>query len=367
VPGFAAIVAVPAAVATGAALLSLTRRRYTQLEALNAGLRADLERSAEAQRRLADHATTLEAVGAAIRRIGADEHPRAAVCRACCTVAGADTALLIEPDGDGGLAVTGASDGLPGPTLPLQDGASPGAMLLRASESLYAPQASRHPLVAPELLDRLAVSSLLLQPVTRGRETVGALLVGWHETLPAPPPRAALGLPVLAGEASVAIERADLMAQLRDLSLTDPLTGLANRRAWDADLDRALAQCARHGFALTVAMADLDHFKRFNDLHGHRSGDRLLRELAAAWQGSTRREDLLARWGGERFVLAMPACDLEQARVVAARLVGAIPGDETCSIGLAMWDRQESAQQLLARADERLHAAKARGRARICI
>jgi diguanylate cyclase (GGDEF)-like protein len=109
-------------------------------------------------------------------------------------------------------------------------------------------------------------------------------------------------------------------------------------------------------------MIDLDHFKEFNDERGHQAGDRFLKQAAAAWGVELRGTDFLSRYGGEEFALALPNCTPEEAIEVAERLRAATPEGETCSIGIASWDGQESAPALLGRADAALYEAKGRGR-----
>src|SRR5204862_7625036 len=141
-----------------------------------------------------------------------------------------------------------------------------------------------------------------------------------------------------------------------DMAATDPLTGLPNRRMLDAGL--ALALAADDGTGVCVAMLDLDHFKRFNDIHGHQAGDRVLKEAAAAWRGHMRPGDVLARWGGEEFAVLLPACGAEGARLAVERLRAALPAGQTCSAGIAEWDRAETPSALVYRADTALYAAK---------
>ncbi|HEV2920860.1 MAG TPA: GGDEF domain-containing protein [Actinomycetota bacterium] len=120
------------------------------------------------------------------------------------------------------------------------------------------------------------------------------------------------------------------------LARTDALTGVANRRAWDDELPLELARSARSGQPLCVALLDLDHFKAYNDRHGHQAGDRLLKATAAAWQDRLRKTDLLARYGGEEFAVLLPDCGLDGAMEIAERLRTA-PSECTCSIGVAAW------------------------------
>ncbi len=159
-------------------------------------------------------------------------------------------------------------------------------------------------------------------------------------------------------------ERQELVARLETLALTDQLTGLANRRAWEESLGRELARAARDIHPACVAVIDLDHFKRFNDEHGHQAGDALLTDAAAAWQGTLRAGDLLARYGGEEFAALFPAWPLETAVTVIERLRAATPAGQTCSAGVAVWNRTETAQELVGRADAALYQAKQTGRDR---
>ncbi|MDP9398445.1 MAG: GGDEF domain-containing protein [Actinomycetota bacterium] len=151
-------------------------------------------------------------------------------------------------------------------------------------------------------------------------------------------------------------------AILAALAANGALTGLANRRTWDAALPRAVAAADRSGASLCVVLLDLDHFKRFNDEHGHQVGDRLLTEAATAWQGRLRAGDVMARYGGEEFGLLLPGSTPAEALELLARLRRGTPGGQTFSAGVARHQPGEDWQVLLARADAALYEAKARGR-----
>jgi diguanylate cyclase (GGDEF)-like protein len=154
-------------------------------------------------------------------------------------------------------------------------------------------------------------------------------------------------------------------AKVRQLSQTDDLTGLANRRAWSVELPRAIEQSRRQGAPLSVAMLDLDRFKLFNDTYGHPAGDRLLKSAAAAWQERLRSVDYLARYGGEEFIVLLPGADSAEALAVIDRLRDGTPLGQTFSAGVATWDGTETSDELVARADAGLYAAKENGRNRI--
>ena len=146
-------------------------------------------------------------------------------------------------------------------------------------------------------------------------------------------------------------------------ALTDALTGAGNRRAWDQWLELAVRGGRDEPFAIGVL--DLDHFKAFNDEHGHGAGDTLLIACADAWQAELRPGDQLARIGGEEFAVLLPGTTDEGALAVVRRLAGATPGGQTCSGGIAEWNGVEAPSALLRRADGALYAAKRAGRNRV--
>ena len=154
---------------------------------------------------------------------------------------------------------------------------------------------------------------------------------------------------------------------VEDLAFTDALTGLGNRRAWESWLDAAMSAARADGQPLCVAILDLDHFKLFNDSHGHPAGDALLAGAAVSWRRELRPTDILARYGGEEFAAVLPACSLDGAKVVVERIRAATPAGQTVSAGIAQWDGSEDNETLVARADAALYRAKAAGRDRALI
>lgn len=169
--------------------------------------------------------------------------------------------------------------------------------------------------------------------------------------------------------------------QLARLSETDALTGIANRRQFDRRLSEEVRRAQRHQTPLALVMIDVDHFKRYNDLHGHPAGDRCLREIATILRQSTQRAaDLAARYGGEEFALLLPHTGAAEAYAIAKRCADAVAqvglphGDSpdapivTLSMGLAMVrpdQPQHDAEALLHEADHALYLAKKGGRNRI--
>jgi diguanylate cyclase (GGDEF)-like protein len=151
-----------------------------------------------------------------------------------------------------------------------------------------------------------------------------------------------------------------LAEQLRLAATTDPLTGLINRRAWEAEAGRLLAHAGRSGEPLTVAILDLDDFKSVNDRHGHKAGDELLRAVTTRWSGELRRSDVLGRYGGDEFVLCLPGTDAEGTAEMLTRLVAS--HDFSWSAGTATREEGDSLADLLARADADLYRQKRGGR-----
>ncbi len=165
------------------------------------------------------------------------------------------------------------------------------------------------------------------------------------------------------GELLVVLEeRHALLRRLEGLALTDQLTGLPNRRAWEDTLARELARATRDGAPVCVAVLDIDAFKSYNDDRGHLAGDALLSQAADAWRSELRGGDVLARYGGDEFAALIPGRALDTAVVVVERLRRAAPEGCTCSAGVAMWDGGESATDLFGRADAALYVAKQSGR-----
>ncbi len=152
-----------------------------------------------------------------------------------------------------------------------------------------------------------------------------------------------------------------LSARLRAAASTDPLTGLANRRAWEAAATRSLAHAARSGEPLTIAVLDLDGFKQVNDTEGHHAGDELLRRLTRLWSARLRGADLLGRHGGDEFVLCLPATDAVAAVDVLDRLADGAPA--SWSVGTATAGDGDTLTTLLARADAALYRDKHQRRA----
>jgi diguanylate cyclase (GGDEF)-like protein len=252
----------------------------------------------------------------------------------------------------------------------------------RFAKDPYLAELDRCSLLAVPILSRGQPQALLVleKPASRG-----AFSAAWLESVT-----------LVAGQLAVALENAAVYAslerkvaqrtselaaaneQLEELSRTDPLTGLANRRWLEDILEREWRQAAAADRAISIIMVDIDHFKAYNDRLGHQAGDECLRRVATTLAHHARPGDVVARYGGEEFSIILPDCDLPGAHRIAEGLRVAVAGlraphpaapegHVTISVGVAssVPSPDATAEQLLGRADHGLYEAKQAGRNRV--
>jgi diguanylate cyclase (GGDEF)-like protein len=211
-------------------------------------------------------------------------------------------------------------------------------------------------------------------PLVASGRAIGALEIGWDsedklddEILEV--------LEAVAGHGAVAIEAARSYERTENLSLSDPLTGLANRRRLEQDLSLETQRAGRYGRSLAFLMIDVDHFKRVNDVHGHVVGDRVLQQLANLLSEEARSVDSVYRYGGEELAVIARETDLLGAGRLAERLRRVVEHTfrgaatpVTISIGVAtMPEQAATVEELLHAADEALYRAKREGRNRVVL
>jgi diguanylate cyclase (GGDEF)-like protein len=156
-----------------------------------------------------------------------------------------------------------------------------------------------------------------------------------------------------------------VVSHLQNLAMTDTLTRLPNRRAFRVRLREEMARARRTATPFVLSVMDVDHFKRFNDAHGHPQGDAFLKEAAVAWRNVLRPTDFLARLGGEEFAVLLVNCPAEEANTLINRLREATPMQQTLSAGTASFGYDDTSHTLYKRADEALYRAKRQGRNRV--
>jgi len=186
-------------------------------------------------------------------------------------------------------------------------------------------------------------------------------------------------LEAVANQTALALEKAKLIAFLENLSITDELTGIANRRHFEWRLAEEVERARRYQYPLSALMLDLDHFKRVNDTYGHQIGDIVLQQIAQRLKRVLRRTDFLARYGGEEFVVLAPQTPADRALILAERLRQVIAESPisvspdlqlriTISIGVAVFpEHAQNGNELVRAADEALYKAKQTGRNRVCL
>jgi diguanylate cyclase (GGDEF)-like protein len=168
--------------------------------------------------------------------------------------------------------------------------------------------------------------------------------------------------------------------RMRELSITDSLTGLFNRRYFDARIDEEFQRAKRYGLFFSLAIMDIDDFKVLNDTEGHMAGDQVLKEIAQVMSGTIRSNDILVRFGGEEFAIIMPQTSKEESFNVVERIRKSVyslmfqafkklPGRRlTISAGIAMYpDGGDSIESLIVNADRALYQAKSQGKNRSII
>ncbi len=207
----------------------------------------------------------------------------------------------------------------------------------------------------------------LIIPLTAVHKTVGVLSL-FSSSSDLLEERDYRMLSAVGNQIGIAISNAQQYEETRSQSLKDPLTGIANRRAMEAELKKRIDEYLRYEKIFSIIMADIDHFKRYNDTHGHLEGDRILVKVSEILAGEIRKTDQVYRYGGEEFLMLLIETPLSTAEHVAGRLRAAVEQETsvTISLGVAVTDaRTRSAELLIAAADGALYRAKSGGRNRV--
>ncbi|HEY4485199.1 MAG TPA: sensor domain-containing diguanylate cyclase [Nitrospiria bacterium] len=231
-------------------------------------------------------------------------------------------------------------------------------------------------------LDRLLhfnTRSVLCVPIVNKKRTIGVLeMINKLNGRPFDEKDRDL-LHILVDQASIAMERSHLYERMSNLAVTDDLTKLYNFRYLDLTLDREIKRCQRYGTVLSLIFLDMDYFKFVNDTHGHLAGSKALVETAHILLEQLRTIDIIARYGGDEFVVVLPDTDVETARRIAHRIQKTLREHSflkaeglkvgmTASFGIAGYpEHAQTKRDLVRLADQAMYQAKNSGRDRICI
>lgn len=204
-------------------------------------------------------------------------------------------------------------------------------------------------------------------PLKRGREVKGVLFLYYNNKDLIQERKRDFFLNI-GKQIGIAIDNAELYEKTKELSITDPLTGLANRRLMDNELQRCFHRAKRYGRPFSLVMFDIDDFKQYNDTFGHQAGDMLLSQIGSIALKELRSSDIAFRYGGEEFLVILPETKIKDAVVVAERLRRTIKTMTRVSISLGVSSYREDIEgleQILKEADNALYRAKRKGKDRV--
>ncbi|MGH7482602.1 MAG: sensor domain-containing diguanylate cyclase [Longimicrobiales bacterium] len=322
---------------------------------------AEFIRTTERRRREAER---LESIGRALTAsLDLEEVLRRAVGAAIELIEGDGAAvLLLEQDRQLRIAAVGGTLRIPhGARFALPPRLH--ARMIEERETVVVENLGHHPLLPLAIRKKVDAGSAAGVPLIAGDNVIGILAIGEHQPRRFPTEELRL-LERLSFHVAIAVENARLHEQIRALSLTDPLTGLSNRRHLELVLEKEFA-AARRGRKLAVALYDLDHFKAYNDAAGHQAGDEALRAFAHIVLAETRAFDLAARYGGDEFLCILSDADVEGAIAHTARVSQAVASTPSLatigvSAGLAIFDHSMTGPaDLIRAADRELYRKKA--------
>ena len=258
--------------------------------------------------------------------------------------------------------------------------AAEGEAALPPSPLLGAFDAAVH---GPRFPQIASLRSVALVPLLRNKRLIGSLNLASSDVTRFTPALGTDFIKHMASIIAICLENVISNEMLKYIGLTDSLTGVYNRRYIDRRLLEEIARARRQNYCISCMYIDIDHFKLFNDKHGHQGGDEVLREVATRIRTELRRSDALGRFGGEEFVVLLIDADLDSATFVAERIRASIAGTMfdlpgsaqawvSVSIGVASLDADAAllpietvAQQLVSHADQALYQAKADGRNKV--
>jgi GGDEF domain-containing protein len=310
------------------------------------------------QRAAALH-TVSEAVGRRTREI----ETRSAICEAAKENAGAQFALLLEPDtNERRLVTTAATDAVVEQTeFYLSDQKSPAVRTYRTGRGQFIQSVARSPLTGIGET-HAPIASLLVHAIPGREQPMGVLAIAWTERVKRLPETLEPVLEALTAEAAGVIERTTLLVRLESAVRVDAVTGLPNVRAWEEEVARELSRARRQGTALSVLILDLGEFETSPDGDLSKSDARLLWETSERWRRELGPTDFLAHKRPGRFGAILPGMDAEDAEATADRLRSVARGAGECTIAVATWNGLELPAQLVDRAETQIELDQAASR-----
>lgn len=340
----------------------LTDRRGRSTGLICSG--TDLTRERAAQAALDRNRVELEQLRRLAQQVASLDDARQAIVDLSCELTGARFVALSEPTADGALVTTTATMAtLLGQRFELGTTTARLTAAFATGEPQFIADVDGADTLQA-LVDAIGCASVVHQPISGPTGALGVLTVGWEHRVDSLEARASELVGLAAEEAASALGRLESLAQLERAALIDPLTGVANRRAFDAQLPAAMGDAGVTGRPLALVVMDLNDFKLVNDLNGHVAGDQLLVASCTAWAEALRTGDSLARIGGDEFAVVLPDCDHAEMSDIVVRLRAVTPHVPSTSLGGVVWDGKESASDLLRRADAVQYEDKAAGKRR---
>ena len=316
----------------------------------------------ETRRREAER---LEEIGRAITSsLELDEVLRR-VLEAALDLTGADSCTIWRRDGDRSLVVASRGIDAPPPGTTVEGAPRLHTELLERRRTILIADIASDPRLPADVRARFAgdgAGSAVLVPMVTQSEVVGVLALNHQGAQPYGAEEMGM-LERLALQAAIAVDNAKLHAEIRELSLTDPLTGLPNRRHMDMVLQKEF-EAARRGRPLSIVLLDLNDFKAFNDTNGHAGGDAVLRDFASVLAGETRAMNLAVRYGGDEFLTILSESTLEGALHLIERIMEKMRAHPrlagvSFSAGAAEYSREmQTPQALIDAADAAMYRDK---------
>ncbi|MDO9355275.1 MAG: sensor domain-containing diguanylate cyclase [Solirubrobacteraceae bacterium] len=307
----------------------------------------------------------LDALRRLAQKVASLDDSRQAVVDAAMALTDATLVTIMEPDRTRThlLTTVASNPSLLTTVIDLNTDPSVSALAFVSGQPQFLSECHGAPGTNQQLVRETGLQSCILQPIVGAGGVLGVLAVGWDHHVPSLSERKAELAGLVAHEAAISLRRRESLAQLERAALIDPLTGISNRRAFDAELPLALRRASDGDYPLALVMIDLNEFKAVNDLLGHEAGDHVLINTSGAWADALRAGDLLSRLGGDEFAVLLPTCDEHEMNHIIERLRRVTPHGPGASIGGALWDGKETASNLIRRADRSQYADKAALRA----